>query len=402
MPCCWNISLRKRVSAMRPSVLDYPSIHDCRVVTYCGQFHAMTSEQTAQLATEFYDFVNDFFGETCVLPWELNYRVSKNVHADLEKIGKDNREICLGMDDGFAKGGPIRNKTTAREHAMALRRDVDFSLIPNTMNRSADYPAYYKEHIQPVRDDPQALKRAILKTFQEPERIHLGFLVHADIDALFRSYYNEVNRDLFSGFWEMGVSVFVLDDDLPRFVDSLRAHMLQLAQRWEKVNLQAGIDISEWEGGYRYVFGLPSMKLNDERFVLQNYSPRLYLPSMNWMNVVCRDTLSLLGEQKAPVENGLLVQKLDGGSLLVQCDCQMQEVTVERLAQVKRYLYPVIYPGEGQFLAKPSPLQTRRPRSRWEMVPVFEDELEVTDTMITFTHHSTVDIQRVRELMGDG
>lgn len=90
--------------------------------------------------------------------------------------------------------------------------------------------------------------------------------------------------------------------------------------------------------------------------------------------------------------NGNVILKtLSKGLITIQSTCEIEELDVYELREIREVLYPVLHPRKGKIVFKdlnnPTLWATwAKPRLWWEHLPVFENEISVDTEAIHFKY----------------
>ena len=167
-----------------------------------------------------------------------------------------------------------------------------------------------------------------------------------------------------------------------------------IAEKYPRTNIRVELN-TYGDTPYSCYYGLyPSqddliLKGTHLRFFSQN----IYVTEVGWAHFISKETRTLGKLNLAGEDRDLLqVEELPNGALLVRAKRPVSEMKMADLKAVKRCIYELILPREQKMDIK------IRLRSEWEYVPVFENELSVTDEGYLFKHFGTIDAAHLCEL----
>jgi hypothetical protein len=162
-------------------------------------------------------------------------------------------------------------------------------------------------------------------------------------------------------------------------------------------NTNAYIEVGHTHAGsYTCYFGSNRVGFNtvpDVSF-LHLYLQELYLTEIGWAHFISKKTRTLIEGSQQPTDDRILLTELKEGGQAVRVRNPVSTATISDLKSMKRYLYPMVIPRTHTF---PLDWPLRR---YWEYVPVFEDELTITEKGVQFQHHCQIDVDKARNLLG--
>ena len=130
-----------------------------------------------------------------------------------------------------------------------------------------------------------------------------------------------------------------------------------------------------------------------ERIRPCNWNQVAYLCGFEWANVLspyARKKMDPLLMQKHK-DDTIGIEILPNRGAFIHLNMPIDSVDVDELLKLKRFLYPALYPGKSAIPAiwGFNPAQSF-PRSRWERVPFFPEEIKVENGYIIFEKSSVV------------
>ncbi len=358
---------------------------DCRKLILSGSFFALSSEQADNLTALYFQYFSDRFGEECVLDWRFQDRACRDISVALQKHKLKNGAYQLMMQ-GNVICDTVYNKTTFR----AYIREVEHPRFPREHigeYESIDYESYYQARIQNCFEKPEMLKSAILALFDLEGKYHLGESQQPDLFGhLVVLPVGHTKEQLFCGEFRFSVPVFCIGEELDAIAEEFLAFGMELCSRFDNTNVQ--IQLNADEGIYSSYFGqFHSNDCSAENVMFRHYARQCYLPEIGWANIVCKNSSQLgIETPSKTAKTSLLVKPSARGGTLVRVNRSISKSSIADLKNVKRVIYHVVLPRSNTLQ-----LDDWHPRCKWEVVPIFPEELTVSDRCITFHHFGNVD-----------
>ena len=389
---CTNVRFQSMASRLQQIV-------DCRLLYFEIDFHQVEREALTKASLEYYNTVQAFERECFVSSWEVNNRriASSKMEESIVNFQKSLQITC----ESNVRSDTIRLKSDLREY---LRKQEHDTSLPFQNRFSADFPDYYTAHFSSCLDDKEAFRTAILRLFNENRKYKYGYYRGPDAWGMFYSipYINNPHR--FHGRIHYAIAIGCISDAV-----SIVAKMFSLAMRGicnllKSANGRVGIapypiDVEHISPYMKYFGerGIEYEKVGDKSHLEFNCHPKewypfYYLCGVQWANVLSRLTLAHLPSKaiKELEESPLFAFEQQAcGSVYIQFNMDVLALEASDLAILKQLLYTALFPGRAEFPL----LKTRQaimpwafPRSSWETVSVFPEELEITNSRIIFQH----------------
>lgn len=376
-------------------------IVDSRKLRFAGTFFSLPAETADNLIRDLYAYICEQFGDICVLDWEMRDRVVKDIEESLKKRKRKSGAYMMGLQGGI-RCERIRNKTSFRQYLF----DATYPSTPRTDNlpmlESVDYAPYYNLRVRPYMKNHFALKASVLRLFDLDRRMHLQKSGPLDVFAFIhvapmmdrKDPDKPPREDLFSGSFYLDLASCSLGDELDLWAERLCDFGRIIAEKYPRTNIRVEINPQN-DRCYSAYYGLyPSQDdpiLKKTR--LRAFSQEIYVTEVGWAHYISKETrtlgkLNLAGEDRELLQ----IEELPNGALLVRAKRPISQMKMADLKAVKRCIYELILPREHCMGIK------YRLRSEWEYVPVFENELSITDEGYLFKHHGTIDAARLCDL----
>ena len=373
---------------MKSTISALGKVIDCRKLIISGSFFSLTQAQADDLFRAFYDFINDSFLRFSVLDWRFRDWALRDPDIALRTKKLKNgayTSTCMG----YVVGEIVYNKTTLRKYL----RNIMYPLMPRELvgiDESVDFAEYYDSNVLSQVGNNERLKTALLELFDADGHMHQGEFIEPDIQAGFINIPMRATDGLYYGTFGLDISYFCLNNELEQWADEFCAFGKKLAERYSNIN--CGITLESLPQPYAAYYGRYP-KNCDPIFLqtsLREYVRSFYLTDVFWANIICKKTCGLgiiLPEDTESDE--IEFEKLSGGGIFIRARNPISAVKTCDLKRIKRSIYSTIMPRENEM-----PL-SQRLRRRWENVPVFENELFVTDKGVKFKHYGEIELEYI-------
>ena len=380
---------------MIPTANYFRRLIDCRRLSIAGDFFLMKEDQILQLYKDVYSFINAHFSDQCILSWDAvrNNKSKKIKSVDDLQIAVPDRNILVGLDCyGDVRSERVYNKTSLRKYENDLIYRSGSSPVPMA---SVDYPQYAERELDPYRDSPAELRDALIRTFSLEGCINKDINDRHDIAALVCVKPMIYYPDYYTGELNIDVSVLSLDDELNDMAETFRDFGIQLSETYTNINLSVevfqtyqheymsyfGYLIAAYSFDKRRESGISVSAIEEKNnHVMRKNACYMYSNRIGWSNILSPQVRSLLPIALPSAPIGSNVEKLRTGALRVSLDRRISETTLEGLKQIKKYLYPALFPGLSIFS------KDNVGRWYWQNVPVLDDEIKIAGDKVVFTH----------------
>ncbi len=367
---------------------------DCRVIYLEIDFHKINLATMLESAMLFYNSIIHLLGNEFIAIWFQNgKKVASNQMHDIVKVDQNRLNINFTANK---KTQYVFDRTTMNKFGKSLKLGLAAGMVHTTVNYSLDFPDYYEEKITPYLVDKQATLDAIIQLFSESKK-KTAFYNTFDAYGSFNGFSYEKNKTLYRGHMSFAIGIGCILGNKQLFVDKILAIMKEICSILISANARVGI--SPWPNGKYFsthmkYFGKKCHQ--DGSHIHADCMPGewyqyYYLCGVEWANYI-----SPLSKEHLTMEqiNELLTSNLyceqyDTGGLLIKSKKSLMETEIVDLKQIKRYIYPALYPGESEFslfLKFGETYPGWLPRANWEMVPMLNDEIDIHEGLAVFRH----------------
>ena len=280
-------------------------------------------------------------------------------------------------------------------------KEINTGLVKTDV--SSDYLQVFNRYLPDI-NDPEKAKEAILSLFYEKGRKKLALWRQHDATAFFLLFDHRENVELRHGSFDFRIALKCLDDP-EAFSNKLVDFLVGVTDITPNINARIAlspIDIPADCSAHSRYFGNPERSYLESlgELVGLTLSDYYHINGAEWFNLLSPMlTARLFGSRKnEPRYADVTVEKLGTGNTVVRATSSIDKLEPCDLANVRRYLYPVLYPGTMEYFLKHYNDRTRRsywarPRLEWELLPIFPEEIIVKEDSILFAYYTGEDSQ---------
>ena len=362
-------------------------INDCRQLKLEVRFFSLCEEQADQLAKEYYQFINENFKSCCVLDWFFRDRAFDDLDFSLKKRKMKNGAYDF-LFNGYLTSDRIYNKTTLRR----FERQIDRAfLTPCRGTRySVDFLDYYNAMVLSERNDPEQFKIALLNLFNLEGRIYQGEILCSDMQGLFSCAPLTAAEKLFYGSFNLDISCYTLWEELDYWANRLFDFGKKLSERFQNINVY--VDLNNRATPYTDYYGqyVNSSAPIFQRSFLRNYLCYFYNTEIGWGHIICDKTRKLgLNLIANADDNGISSEEIRGGAIAIKSTVPISTYSISDRKTMKKCIYKTVMPRENTINLE------WKLRRYWEYVPVFENELFITDQGVKFKHYGEIELEYI-------
>lgn len=384
-----------------------------------GDFFALPAEETDNLAKDFFDAFYPMLKDICVMRLSFGDRSLRSLEEALKNSKSIDGSYYYNAEI-YLKGERMKKKSDIR----AYEREVFFNKRyheNDTISGPADYCSYYAEHILPLVEgkemwphEKERLKPEIQKLMDLEGRIHFREPLYRDFGARFSCTHMKAGTNLYYGYFYLTARAYCLEGDTDTWCGIFDGIARNLMKRNRNTNIYIAMDSLPIEAS-NYSLYFSRNIVQDVYYACQakgisgsyyHYAAqamkKVYLDSVSWGHYICPRTKSLSSlSTESKSFDRVFMEELEGGGLFVRSASPISQTDISELKAVKRVIYPLVLPCEtlenGGGACSRSIHENMR--SRWEKVPVFEDEIVMLNTGYTYVHHGTINLNRLMELV---
>ena len=328
----------------------YGELIDCRALTFSFEFYQFTEKMAIDLSMELVLWMEELLKEGFI-----RKRSSKKRNVSVEKALQNMKEdIQEGKGWSYVLEAYVSSSSVYNQKTMTCferKKDLELPAVSGIdLGVSLDYPQYWKDLFPNGREDDEMIRQKIIRLFREEDRIFKNYYCPCDIQSLIsiHSYHN--NRNLFYGSYHIDFSAFCLKELLQEMSRDFFGFAKQLAEKY--INLNARVRLQPVGETYRHYFqGYDMLDKShlEANCGISEWYPTYYLKEVEWMNIVSPLTQAHLENHigNINVPDSVVVEKLQGGGLLVGSRRDIDEYDISDALELKRLLYPALYPGLG-------------------------------------------------------
>lgn len=363
---------------------------DCRCIFLEIRFHRMSLETLKAGAQCLVQHIVELTKDTMVTSWNYEEQsISEEKLPEAIAGAKKQFSFCLAAN---VITPYVYNKKTLRDFSQTLRYDME---LMNCERVSEDYWDCFDRHFAGCRSD-EKLQKALYELFQEPGRSNRGYYNGYDLECLWSTSPYRNQPELYYGSLGVKLGIGCVTGQEQAAAERFAQWMKEICSIMGEANGLTGIVPAPagWNiSPYMWYFGRCE---TDERHTHEKenctpmeWYPYSYLCGVEWRNVISPLTQSQLPHlvEDIAATPGVIQERLPGGGLLVGLEKSVLDVDVQDLLRLRRLVDPALYPGEGSSY---HPWATMKheiwggPRGKWELVPIYPDEIVVRNGNPTF------------------
>ena len=367
---------------------------DARYLHLEAEFFELEKSQSDFLLRSFVIWCESFFSEQFVVDW---YWKERNVKVEtlLEKIKQEG--TCYAGIEGAVRCQRIYNKKTFR----AYKKELWYPITGGKRDTEIfeDYFDFYRERVAQINNKQIEWKDAILSFFNEPNRIAQTTIQHLEVEGyVIRTPYFS-NADLFNGEIGLSIPIFCLNKQVSSVAEWFAIFLNEISCQIANMNGRVAVtpmDGSSKCSGHMKYFGNESRlqlgPVPNGYFPIEWY-PYYYICGAEWFNVIsplAQAHLPMLFDDAENIPE-IFVKKHSNGSVNLKLQMNPDLVDVSDLRKMRDLLYNGLYPGMKRMVKKYflDPQRTgllSKPRMKWEILPIHEEEIIETEDEILFVH----------------
>lgn len=373
-------------------------ITDNRRIHVEFDFHKATGPEQMELAVFCLEQVRNLIRDSFCVVWGDANR-QRNVNQLLEIITKPD------VDRSFIFYGDVISEITPNLKAVKRYHKQKIESFKYGYELSKrEYSADYWEVFHSIFDGlkhPEDIRNGVLTLLKTEGRYYKQKWFMPDLQGGFNTRVAYDNT--WHGNFSLRIPLGCLQNGLDTFLSWAKTVLHRGAEITPRINgriaLEPLITMSERSSYHGHFFGgwSKQIDLEQDKFTSGDGSMfrldawEYYLREVTWYNLLTPSQTERLAG-RTPLDS-LEISKLSNGGSTVTHAKRIDQVSLVDLGEIKRYLYPVLFPGcfniPYEYLLgdiKCGPMA--KPRRGWDAVPVFEKEVIATDEGISFQYQS--------------
>ena len=382
---------------------------DCRMICleldYCQLPLSKMQQLVRMCCTDFEKMLEDSF----VSAWHWNSR-KMNVEKIHQKIYSKQSSFVFGCD-ADVHSSVVYDAKSLNSYDKKLK-----GISTVSSYYSLDYPNVISPYLN-KRYTNADLQKIIFDICNRPGMKKQSYWGTHDARALFWNCIHTNNPSKCYGKISFCVALMCLGDDSTYFAHELLGVLKKAGNTFCQVS--GRISLSSLQGvasccahmHYFSEIGCTSQSNNTHELF-----PYCYVPGVEWCNLLSPLQLKLLPNLlcNPPLRSDIIKENCSCGGIILRLDRPISSVDIDSLIELKKILYNSLYPGSScipiKFFMDDSMYSyLTKPRLQWEYLPIFQEELQITEDFIVFKHniedstgHGTVWGGTVNERTGDG
>lgn len=382
-------------------------ISDCRDLFLEMEFHSLTKEKVIALCELCYQSTYMLLEDTffTVWNWKSKKIPSRNILRKIAKsVKKDFPWIAFSFE-GEVTSDMVYNLSTYYRHCLCFYPSQPGEKTLTGTGACMDYADW----ILPLLSSdisPEQYKEIVKEVFKvKGKHPQFEYWSH-DTMGFFTAQRHEYSSELYYGDFKIRISYGCIESCVDSFAEKFTDILKQASGQVKNVSGRVGIRSLSGPGpysSYMDYFGHDVLMDGSHQQMgmdAREWYPNYYFCGAEWFNL-----LSPLQLQHIPnIENDakeypeLTLQRCANGGMILQLNKMISSIDIGDFIPIKKVLYNALYPGKNEFLLEHfcDPelwVYWAKPRCKWEYVPIFDEEIIVTDRGIVFQHlkHSTAE-----------
>lgn len=377
--------------------LHFHEIVDCRMLQLELRAYHLSLSEVKKIAEYCYHKTlelldNVFFSYWC---WDCKFISHDKIY---DKIRQTDTYNMWGFDADIISESIYNNKTF-RQYAKELAFDTSTTLKNHGI--SIDYIDRFDKYFTDVNDS-QSIKSAVLKIFNEDGRKKMAFWRSHDFSGIFSTFEYDQFSNLYRVNFSLQIALQCLGSHTCDYAKKMTELLIELSEITPNIGGHVNISPIHWPArstGHLQYFGgnigdnASKFQHRKEGYLDVEWYPYYYIGGAEWFNVISPLQMQHLQciDKNQEISSGIICKKLSSGGMAVFLNKNITDTDVSDLKNIKQLLYNALYPGHGKILLcqlfnRDELTHFCKPRPQWELVPMFDDEVEVTQDRIIFKH----------------
>lgn len=372
---------------------------DCRQLTLTCEFNDLTYEQASDLLMLYSQYVSTIFDQHFSLAWSVKNRSASTKNI----VSRSKQSISPGQySNVFFEAFCITPAVYNRRSYLKYVREMDklYMNSPLCYNVSCDYPAYWMQQFPNDRCSNEEFLEKVKKIFGERNRKLSSLYMRPDGQGLIRVDPYQNNPEKYYGSLHIDFSAFCLGNGLEAMAERFLTMLVELSDNFPNLNGHVMLQPVTGSGkspATRYCsprYSQPCLdgSHEDNHCLEREWYPTYYVSGVEWANVISPRAQEHFDSIPFSTEE-IVVLKLSGGGLLVKSTKCINDYDVADAAELKKILYPAIYPFRDAIpisLFFNKEIRTHfdflnHPRSDWAIIPILDGEIDIVSTYLTIT-----------------
>lgn len=378
---------------------------DCRYLQLEAHFYSLLPEQVEQLVADYVAFSKDITDGAFIVKWSGETRCDfsgKVAKGTLQSLA-EGAYATLGFE-AYAISSLVYNSATYK----AFQRERMYPTRPpkvwydlTTIFCSSSYRELFESNLSRMKRDPQSLRAVIYELHQIENFYFENYILTTDALSSLHcqpiTTGGEYNR---CGKLRVMISTHCLGDSLNQMAETFKVFARSLSDKYTTINAYVCLSpalLLQPASPHMIYFGknIPVADKGESSARPREWYTRDYLCGAEWVNVISPNVRKLLPHNGANLHSNtyISVEETGNGALCVSLNKAIGSITVADIRRIKTMLYPALCPGsavfEDQYLYSSEWwTPNTKPRCQWEMIPLFESEIQVRDGNLIFEHSS--------------
>jgi len=381
-------------------------IIDCRKLQMEIEAFDIDIFQVKQMAESIYRESRSLLAENLLSEWHFDEKnSSKKVKESSIPMLINNAEDWISFScDSYVADDADKIKRTFKAYDNFYQASVERESLKSTM--SADYIDFFSGKFANINDS-DAVRTAVLQLFNETGKVYLNTWHGPDISMNFSSLPFHNNKERYRAEFRISFNISCIGGYIISLSEKMAEIAVKIASGVPNVSARIGLTPAfavERMSGHMKYFGnyCNDGRQRDNGLWDIEWYPFAYSCGVEWFNILSplqrSNVPSVLEDAEQYDECD--VYEIEGGGIVVRSKKDVLNTDIPELASMKSLMYDALYPGMREYKLNHLDfgsfcelIKSFKPRSCWERIPIFDDEIEVLEDRIIFKHRNNIKVK---------
>lgn len=339
-------------------------------------YHRLLQQLAAQGISEENFVLKGFYGES-------RYFFIDN--DKLSRVIERNLPNDFGIE-GFAKSEAVFDKKSYNKSFNLLGNSLKMEFCAN------DYEEYFQQCFCNIKDEKEIVQ-SVKNIINYPQTKSIARRPVFDFTLLSTFNVHKNNRSECYGKITVEIPIFTIGQETQNLANNFTLLLLALNSLFDNITGSVAIATKACihRNTYMTYFGDRILTLDPGKndIPLKEITQTQYIDSVEWFNLISPMHAEQLSGRKKE-DGSYSIVDLSNGSQIIRSSKGLLETDIETIRQIKKYLYPVLFPGEEQYRicdVLSDKMNISKPRRYWELAPVLDNEILVENGNLIYRYN---------------
>lgn len=360
-------------------------IVDCRSLQFEFSFDNATQTQLRELAISCILIIQELLDNSFYLEWSLLGKRAKEATL-IEKL-EQSTDMCDFDFHGVARASGINNHKSMVAYNQQTLSQLDAHRLVEDV--SIDYWDTFAALFE-NNSTPEDVRKRFIELFSLENHYHKQRWVGKDVTGhLFTCPYRQ-RKNRYFGHFDFRIALPCLGNSTCSFANKSVSLLKNITSILPDINgriaLSPSCPPSSCSSYMNYFGGWVRHCPSNKPAYMQEHEwiHACFIKGVEWFNLISPLQSEKL-HREAKTEN-IVIEVLPTGGCAVTLNKSILQTQVSDLRELKVFLYPIIYPGGIEIPIKD--LLGFKPRSKWENVPILENEVTISKGILIVQYQS--------------